>query len=109
MADQGLKKLLTCEETGRLGGLTTAKKLTPEQRRESAKRAARARWRKKGGDGGNGGGPPNGGLHATIGGAVEYLPNGATEDASKYSVKSDQRKPAHSAPSSASDGVARAA
>jgi len=46
MADQA-KKLLTCEETGRLGGLTTAKRLTPEQRRESAMRAARARWTKK--------------------------------------------------------------
>jgi hypothetical protein len=47
MADEALKKVLTCEETGRLGGLTTARKLTPEQRRESARRAARARWAKK--------------------------------------------------------------
>ena len=40
-------KILTCQETGRLGGLTTARRLTPEQRRESARRAARARWGKK--------------------------------------------------------------
>ncbi len=38
---------LTCEETGRIGGLARARKLTPEQRRESARRAARARWAKK--------------------------------------------------------------
>lgn len=50
MADQSTK-LLTCEEIGRLGGLTTAKRLTAEQRRESARRAARARWHKKSGGG----------------------------------------------------------
>jgi hypothetical protein len=48
MADQGPKLIgLTCEETGRIGGFTRAKKLTPEQRRESARRAAQARWAKK--------------------------------------------------------------
>lgn len=31
----------------RMGGLARAKKLTAEQRRESARRAARARWSKK--------------------------------------------------------------
>lgn len=31
---------------GRRGGKATAKKLTREQRRESAKRAAQARWAK---------------------------------------------------------------
>lgn len=38
---------LTCEETGRIGGLTRARKLTPEQRKEIARRAAHARWGKK--------------------------------------------------------------
>ncbi len=48
MADQAAKLIsLTCEETGRIGGLTRARKLSPEQRRESAQRAARARWAKK--------------------------------------------------------------
>jgi hypothetical protein len=32
---------------GRKGGKATARKLTPEQRRESARRAAQARWAKK--------------------------------------------------------------
>jgi len=32
---------------GRKGGSTTAKRLTPEQRTESARRAALARWEKK--------------------------------------------------------------
>jgi hypothetical protein len=32
---------------GKKGGEARAKKLTPEQRREIAKRAAEARWRKK--------------------------------------------------------------
>lgn len=49
MADATAAKFLTCEETGRLGGLTRAQKLTPEQRRESARRAAQARWAKKAG------------------------------------------------------------
>ena len=33
-------------ELGRRGGRASAKKLTPEQRRESARRAAQARWAK---------------------------------------------------------------
>jgi hypothetical protein len=49
MAEQMAKLLLTCEETGRLGGLMRARKLTPEQRREIARRAACARWAKKNG------------------------------------------------------------
>jgi hypothetical protein len=32
---------------GRRGGKATARKLTPEQRRESASRAAKARWSKE--------------------------------------------------------------
>lgn len=32
---------------GKKGGLARAKKLTPEQRQEIARRAARARWRKR--------------------------------------------------------------
>jgi len=46
MADE-TAKLLTCEETGRMGGLTRARKLSPEQRREIARRAAQARWGKR--------------------------------------------------------------
>ena len=34
-------------EAGRKGGVARAAKLTPEQRSEIAKEAARARWRKK--------------------------------------------------------------
>jgi hypothetical protein len=33
---------------GRIGGKKRASNLTPEQRRESARKAARARWAKKG-------------------------------------------------------------
>lgn len=33
---------------GRLGGLKRSKQLTPEQRRELAKKAAKARWEGKG-------------------------------------------------------------
>lgn len=33
-------------EAGRLGGLARAKKLTKKKRRESAKKAAHARWNK---------------------------------------------------------------
>jgi hypothetical protein len=32
------------------------------------------------------GGPPNGGLHATLGGAVEYAGNGSVSDKSGYYV-----------------------
>lgn len=53
MADQTVK--LTCEDMGRVGGFERARKLTPQQRRDIAQRAARARWLKKDG-GGNGGG-----------------------------------------------------
>jgi hypothetical protein len=45
MADQ--TEVLTLKEVTRLGGLARAKKLTPEQRQESARRAAQARWGKK--------------------------------------------------------------
>jgi hypothetical protein len=45
---------MTVEEMARMGGLASARKLTPEQRRENARRAAQARWRKKET-------PPNGG------------------------------------------------
>jgi hypothetical protein len=41
------KKPLTVSEMARLGGQATAKKLTPEQRHESAKKAANARWDKQ--------------------------------------------------------------
>lgn len=47
MADETAKLILTCEAAGRIGGFTRARKLTPEQRRESARRAAQARWAKK--------------------------------------------------------------
>jgi hypothetical protein len=33
---------------GKKGGEATAKKLTPQQRKESARNAAQARWAKKG-------------------------------------------------------------
>lgn len=46
MADAAAN-LLTCAETGRIGGLARAKKLTPEQRRQIAQRAAQARWARK--------------------------------------------------------------
>jgi hypothetical protein len=36
------------KELGRLGGQTRAKRLTPERRREIAKKAAAARWKKAG-------------------------------------------------------------
>ena len=45
MADETAK--LTCSEMGQIGGRARARKLTPEQRRESARRAALARWAKK--------------------------------------------------------------
>jgi hypothetical protein len=35
------------KEFGRKGGKATARKLTPEQRKESARKAAKARWAKK--------------------------------------------------------------
>src|SRR6266567_2046019 len=46
MADR-TAKLLTCAEAGHVGGLARARKLTPEHRREIARRAAHARWAKK--------------------------------------------------------------
>jgi hypothetical protein len=42
------KPQMTIQEMARLGGLATAKKLTPEQRRKNARKAARARWAKRG-------------------------------------------------------------
>jgi len=59
MAD-GTAKLLTCAEAGHIGGHARAQKLTPEQRRDSARRAAQARWGKKHG-GSPDGAPPDGG------------------------------------------------
>jgi hypothetical protein len=41
------KKNAAAVELGRKGGKASAKKLTPEQRRESARRAAQARWMKR--------------------------------------------------------------
>jgi hypothetical protein len=41
------KKPMTITEMARMGGKATAKKLTPEQRKESARKAAKARWAKK--------------------------------------------------------------
>jgi hypothetical protein len=35
---------LTCEETGRLGGIASVKARTPEQIKAWAKKAARKRW-----------------------------------------------------------------
>jgi hypothetical protein len=53
-------ELLTAEEwakrIGRQGGKTRASRMTAEQRKESARLAAKARWKKKNGGGGNGGG-----------------------------------------------------
>lgn len=46
MADE-TAKFLTCADAGRIGGAARARKLTPDQRRESARRAAQARWGKK--------------------------------------------------------------
>lgn len=39
-------KTMTVSEMARLGGLATREKLSPEQRAESASRAAKARWAK---------------------------------------------------------------
>ena len=39
--------LKALQELGRIGGQTRAKRLTPEQRREIARKASLARWRKK--------------------------------------------------------------
>jgi len=41
------KKSSAAVELGRKGGKATAKKLTPEERKESARKAAQARWAKK--------------------------------------------------------------
>jgi hypothetical protein len=50
---------LTLQKLRSLGGFARAQKMTAEERRESARRAARARWAKKNNGGGNdnGGGP----------------------------------------------------
>jgi hypothetical protein len=45
MADEA--KVLTIQEVGRRGGVSRAKNLSSEQRREIARRAAQARWAKK--------------------------------------------------------------
>lgn len=41
------KRPLTIQEFARLGGKARAKKLTPEQRRESARKAIAARWERE--------------------------------------------------------------
>jgi hypothetical protein len=41
------KKDPAAVELGRRGGKATAKKMSPEQRRESARKAAQARWAKR--------------------------------------------------------------
>jgi hypothetical protein len=41
------KRPMTVKEMARLGGKATAKKLTPERRKESARKAAKARWAKQ--------------------------------------------------------------
>jgi len=41
------KKPMTIAEMARMGGRATAKKLTKEQRKESARKAAKARWAKE--------------------------------------------------------------
>ena len=45
-ANKRQKKPKTISEMARLGGLATAKKLTAEERRQYARRAAKARWAK---------------------------------------------------------------
>lgn len=54
---------------------------------------ARRAYRKPDSPGPGGGPPPNGGLHATLGGAVEYQRDNSVADLNRYSVKSDTRKP----------------
>jgi hypothetical protein len=41
------EKKLTVSEFARIGGKARARKLTPEQRRASARKAARARWERE--------------------------------------------------------------
>jgi hypothetical protein len=41
------KKNLAAVELGRRGGKTSAERLTEEQRREKARKAAQARWSKR--------------------------------------------------------------
>ena len=48
------KKTLTISEMARMGGKATAKKLTPEERKESASKAAKARWAKEKKEGSHG-------------------------------------------------------
>ena len=43
----GMAKRSYASEFARQGGKARAKKLTPEQRKESARKAAKARWAKK--------------------------------------------------------------
>jgi hypothetical protein len=43
------KKDTAAVQLGRKGGKATAKKLTPEERSEAARKAAQARWKKKDG------------------------------------------------------------
>ncbi len=38
---------MTISEMASMGGKATAKKLTPEERKESARKAAQARWSKQ--------------------------------------------------------------
>lgn len=41
------KKAMTASEMGKRGGPARAAKLTPEQRKKIAQKAAKARWKKK--------------------------------------------------------------
>jgi len=41
------KKPMTVSEMARMGGKATAKKLTPKERSDSARKAAKARWATK--------------------------------------------------------------
>ena len=101
MADRGVKIITqTCGAAGRIGGLTRARNLTPEERTRIARLAAKARWARKSAPDPTD--PDDGGLHATIGGAVEYRPGGGVEDHSRYSVKRSKRK----SPQKVSDSVA---
>jgi hypothetical protein len=85
------KRTCALEDCGRefKPRIDSQKYCSPQHSTLSRVRRTRARRHKGGGDGGNGGGPPNGGLQATIGGAVEYLGDGSVVDHSKYYVKSE--------------------
>lgn len=94
MAQDTVAKDPMAVEFGRRGGKARLTSMTAEERRRIARLAARARWGKKAETPTPPPSGPNGGLLATLGGAVEYLADGSTADHSRYSVKSDgERKP----------------